>query len=177
MRQDILLISAQDVKDNSFIDNNIHDKYILASIREAQDIKYRGIIGSALLNKLKRLVDTATIDAPRNARYKELLEESANFLTYSAIVELLPKVAFKIGNMGVVRTNDENVQNVTSEEVDKECTRYQAKADAYAYMLQNWLLEHRSDLPELGENTCRAIKSNLYSAASCGIFLGGTRGR
>jgi len=38
-------------------------------------------------------------------------------------------------------------------------------------------MDNRSSFPELNECDCRRIESNLYSAATCGIFLGGVRGK
>ena len=54
---------------------------------------------------------------------------------------------------------------------------YQAKADSACLDLQNFLLNNWRDYPELTEGDYHRIHSNLYSAASCGIFLGGPRGR
>ena len=61
--------------------------------------------------------------------------------------------------------------------VENDVFRLNAKADAYCLDLQNFLLRNRSDYPELTDNCCHNIKSNLHSAASCGIFLGGSRGK
>ena len=54
---------------------------------------------------------------------------------------------------------------------------YQGKADACCVTLQQWLLDNRDAFPELDDCSCRAIRANLRSAASCGIWLGGVRGR
>ena len=86
-------------------------------------------------------------------------------------------VSFKVGNFGVTRTNDENLQVASQDEVSKMQYYYESKADACCLDLQNFILEHRSDYPELSECHCNKIKSNLYSAAPCGIFLGAARGK
>ena len=93
------------------------------------------------------------------------------------IVEVTNKVSYKIGNFGVTKTSDENLQVASQDEIAKMQYYYQSKADACCLDLQNFLLEHRKDYPELTENGCHKIESNLHSAASCGIFLGGARGR
>ena len=54
---------------------------------------------------------------------------------------------------------------------------YQTKVDAYCLELQQWLLQNKESIPELTECHCRKLSSNLHSAASCGIFLGGSRGK
>ena len=92
-------------------------------------------------------------------------------------MELTNKVSYKIGNFGVAKSNDENLQVVTQDEIAKMQYYYQSKADFCALELQGWLLENRTAFPELTDCVCKKIHSNLYSAASCGLWLGGPRGK
>ena len=92
-------------------------------------------------------------------------------------MEVTNKTTFKVGNFGVAKSSDENMQVATQDEVAKMQYYYQTKADACCYDLQSWLIENRASFPELREHDCRRISSNLYSAATCGIFLGGARGK
>lgn len=172
-----LLTSETFVKEVSNISDNVAGKYILPSIREAQEIKLRSILGSCLLDALKNMGLNGTLAAEGNEAYKALVDECQYFLAYSAIVESLPKVSYKVGNFGVAKSNDENLQVVTQDEIAKQQEYYQAKADYYALMLQQWLLDNKSSFPELNECQCGKIRSNLYSAATCGLWLGGPRGR
>ena len=174
---DILLTSETFVKGVSSISDNIAGKYLRPSIREAQEVGFRGIVGDTLLAKLKGLVEADTIEAPENANYKALVDRSQYLLAYLATVELAQKVNFKIANAGVVKTSDENVQPVDAADMSAVQAYYQAKADSAVLDLQNWLLNNRADFPELSEGDVHRIHSNLYSAASCGVFLGGARGK
>ena len=174
---EIILSSEKFVKSVTSVSDNIAGKYILPSLREAQEQGLKGILGDALLSKLKSLVATKEIDLDSNAAYKILLDHCQYYLAYTAIVEVTYKVSYKIGNFGVSKTTDENLQVATQDEIAKMQYYYQSKADACCLDLQNFLLEHRSDYPELTECSCHKIESNLHSAASCGIFLGGSRGK
>lgn len=174
---EILLSSEAFVKSVTSASDNLSGKYILPSLREAQEIGLRGILGDNLLSKLKELLKSNQIDIEVNAAYKSLLDRCQYYLAYTTIVEVTNKVSYKIGNFGVAKSNDENLQVATQDEIGKMQFYYQSKADACCLDLQNFLLEHRADYPELTENCCHKIKSNLHSAASCGIFLGGARGK
>lgn len=174
---EILLSSEKFVKSVTSVSDNIAGKYILPSLREAQEQGLKGILGDALLAKLKSLVADKEIDQESNAAYKVLLDHCQYYLAYTAIVEVTNKVSYKIGNFGVAKSADENLQVASQDEIAKMQYYYQSKADAYCLDLQNFLLRNRSDYPELTDNCCHNIKSNLHSAASCGIFLGGARGR
>ena len=54
---------------------------------------------------------------------------------------------------------------------------YINQADFYAKRLQEYLLRNSGAFPELDCCSCHNIRKNLYSAASCGIWLGGPRGK
>lgn len=174
---EVLLTSETFIKNISPISDNISGKYILASMREAQEVHLKNIIGEVLLDKLKRLVSDKQIDAEGNAMYKTLIDKCQYFLAYTAIVELAYKVTYKIGNAGVVKSSDENMEVASQDEIITQKEYYQGKADYFCMEIQNYILEHRSEYPEVDDNHCHRIHSNLYSAATCGIFLGGARGK
>ena len=171
----VLLTSEKFVKSVTNIDDNIAGKFLQPSIREAQDVKLREILGGALLQRLKSLVAEDTIVEPVFHDYQELLDECQYYLAYTAIVDVMNK-QYKIANAGVVKTPDDRVNTATDTELYANIAYYQSKADSYAYLLQTWLLQNRTRYPELTYTECCRLRSNLYSAATCGIWLGGPRG-
>ncbi|MCR5071211.1 MAG: hypothetical protein K6A62_04720 [Bacteroidales bacterium] len=180
---EILLSSETFIKSITNISDNVAGKYILPSLREAQNVGLKGIVGSCLLAKLKELatIDTTThtrpIDAQINAAYKELVEQAQYYLAYKTLVEVANKVSYKITNFGVAKSTDENLQVASFDEIAKQQYYYEAKADAACRDLQKWILDNAASFPELDACACEAIRSNLYSSASCGLFLGGARGK
>lgn len=170
---EILLSSETFVKSVTNVSDNLAGKYILPSIREAQEQGLKSILGDCLLSKVKDLMKTNQLTGV----YKDLVDHCQYYLAYAAIVEVTNKVSFKIGNFGVAKSTDENLQVATYDEIVKMQYYYQSKVDAYCLDLQNWILENKKSFPELSECQCNKIKSNLHSAASCGIFLGGSRGK
>ena len=174
---EILLTSENFVKSVTSISDNLAGKYLRPSIREAQDIGLRGILGDTLLEKLKALVGSGDIAKAENLAYKGLLDRAQYYLAYNAVVEVAAKVAYKIVKFGVEKTQDENLQTASPEEVSQMRFYYQSKADHCCVELQNFLLNNRRGYPELTEGDCERIHSNLYSAASSGIWLGGPRAK
>ena len=174
---EILLSSEKFVKDVTSVSDNLAGKYILPSLREAQEIGLKGILGDALLDKVKQLIREKTLESYMGGIYKVLVDRCQYYLAYATIVEVTNKVSYKIGNFGVSKSTDENLQVASQDEISKMQYYYQSKADSHCLDLQNYILDHRNDYPELTENHCHKIESNLRSAASCGIWLGGERGR
>ena len=171
---EVLLTSESFVKSVSSLSDNVYGKYLLPSIREAQETSLRGVLGDSLTDRLKEVVSSPETS---EKKYLDLIDKLQYFLAYSTIVKLIPKVQFKIGNAGVIKTTDENIQTATFSEIEKMIFDYQNQADVECRKLQQWLLKNYSDYPELSENDCRSIKANLTSAASCGLWLGGARGK
>lgn len=173
----ILLTSEAFVKNITNISDNIDGKYLLSAIREAQDIRLKEIIGTALLDKLKAVVADRDINKPECIHYKTLVDQCQYYLAYQTLAELPMKISYKLTNLGAVRTTDEKAQSISQDEIAKVQYYYQSKADFYAHELQAFLLRHSSEYPELNANNCYAIRKNLHSAATCGLWLGGVRGK
>lgn len=191
--KDALLTSERFVKALTAIDDNIAGKYLMPSIIEAQEVYLASIIGSDLLLKCKRAIadgtfladnefsadfsDDFTILSPDEDRLEALIKHCQYYLAYKSVSELVVKVSYKVANKGVNRTTDDNVQAVSFSEVCAMQDYYIAKADFFALKLQTWLCTNREHYPELTDSRMELIKGNLHSAATCGIFLGGARGR
>lgn len=174
---EILLSSEAFVKSVTSISDNLAGKYLLPALREAQEQGLKGILGDCLLSRLKELVRNGEIDRIENFNYKQLLDRCQYYLAYMTIMDVTNKVSFKIANFGVAKSTDENLQVASYDEIVKMQYYYQSKADAHCLDLQNWILDNKSLFPELTDCQCSKIKLNLHSAASCGIFLGGARGK
>lgn len=178
---EVLLSSEKFIKSVTNISDNVAGKYILPSLREAQEIALRRILGDCLLGALKTMYAAGVFSQepiPVDAiPYAELIEKCQYFLAYTTIVEVTYKVSYKVGNFGVTKSTDENLQVATQDEIAKQQYYYQSKADACALELQGWLIENRAAFPELRDCDCARMRSNLYSAASSGLWLGGPRGK
>lgn len=177
MGTEVLLTSEAFVKEVCSISENVAGQYIRPSIREAQDVNYREILGDALLERLVELVATGGIEAPENEAYKTLLDRSQQFLANTACVGIAQRVTLKIANAGVVQTPDEKVQVASQPDMAKVQYFYQSKADSLAYKLERFVLQNKASYPELQECDCLKMRAHLRTAATCGIFLGGARGR
>lgn len=174
---EILLTSEKFIKEVTNVSDNLSGKFLQSSIREAQEVKLKGILGESLLDKCKYLIKENQIGLSQNAAYKSLVDNCQYYLAYTTLVDLCVKCSYKLTNFGVAKSSDENLQVATWEEIVRNQAFYQAKADSMCMQLQNWILDNKESFPELNKNNIHKIKSNLYSAATCGIWLGGARGK
>lgn len=175
--KNILLCSPDFVRLNSNISDNVNSKVLATAIREVQEDELQEILGQLLFEKLQGLVEDGSIEQEENAKYKNLLDKAQMFITYRVIAEIIVMLNMKIDNAGLIQTSDENMTPMSLDETMTMKQHYDTKASHYAYLLQNYLMEHLSEIPELTECQAWKIRSTLYSAASPSVFLGGARGR
>lgn len=172
----VLLISEDTVKTLSGLNNDIFGKSMLPAIREAQEIGLQGIIGHCLYERLCSMVEDGSISDAENVQYKSLLDnEIKYYLVYKVIADLIPIIGVKLGNIGVVVSNDEHIQNLSEDERARVDTYYTYRADFYCKRLQEYLLNNKELYPELQECDCNQMRANLESASSIGLWLGGYR--
>ena len=171
----VLLISEDKLKSYTSLNDNVFGKVIFPAIKTAQDIYLQEIIGTALMVKLQTLIKENQIGANENAGYKTLLDDYISpYLIYQTLVGLVPEVANKIVNLGVVQNNDEHTTNTYQGERELVRGQYQTYADAYCKLLQKFLCSNKASYPELCDAN-QAVRPTLDSSATCSIWLGGKR--
>lgn len=175
--KNVLLTSPDFVRLNSNISDNVNSKVLATAIREVQEDELQEILGQLLFEKLQDLVESGEISNEENAKYKEILDKAQMFITYRVIAEIIVMLNMKIDNAGLIQTRDENMDYMGLDDTMTMKNYYDTKASHYAYLLQNYLMEHLTEIPELTECQAWKIRSTLYSAASPSVFLGGARGR
>ena len=175
--KDILFTTADFIRSVTIVSDNLQDKYILSSIREAQDIEFQQVVGTRLYNRLKMMVEDETILLDFNVHYRELLDKAQYFIAYQTLANLTVNSTYKINNIGLNTISDDNVTTPSLSDTFKLSKYYTDKADHYKMMLQNWLLKNKSYFPELLKSDISELSANVHSAASCNVFLGGARGK
>ena len=176
MAQKILLVSPQFIKNFTNVSDNLSGKLLESAIWEAQNYGLRTVLGDCLVNRLEGLVENNETELPENAKYKELLSKIQYYLAYTAVSNVCMLTAVKIDNAGLERVSDEHMEALDMDESFRLSDFYQKKADFLCRQLQNYVLSNREYFPELKECDCRAIRANLISAATTGLWLGGPRG-
>ena len=172
----VLLISEATVKANSEISDNLYGSYLLPAIRTSQELYLQPVLGKSLYESIIDKVSDGSIVNEGNASYKELLDDYIQpYLLERVLADLVPIVSAKIANLGTVVSKDEYVVNLSVTDAEKLHNFHIVKSDAYLKRMQEYLLANLAAFPELDECTCNSMRSNLDSAASTGIWLGGDR--
>jgi hypothetical protein len=168
----VMLVAPDDVK-TAYVNYNVDDSLVGASIRETQDIHLQSIIGSNLLYRLQELVYNAieeesdNIEESGNTLYRELLDDYVNpYMVSKAQAVLCVPLSYKLRNLGVTKTNDENIQQTSLKEVMAMQRRFNTSSAFYATHLSKYLCLHKDDFEELKQTEC-----------SCGMFVPAVLGK
>ena len=127
--KDILFTTADFIRSVTIVSDNLQDKYILSSIREAQDIEFQQVVGTRLYNRLKLMVEDETILLDYNEHYRELLDKAQYFIAYQTLANLTVNSTYKINNIGLNTISDDNVSTPSLTDTFKLSKYYTDKAD------------------------------------------------
>ena len=159
----IFLLGVQTLKENSAVNANVSDEYILPCIAEAQYSGLMPLIGKCLYSKLCSLVASTEIELPENEPYKTLLDDYVvPYLIQKTQSELQLTIGFKIRNAGPVQNSDaEHYSNADLRTIQYLQQSYLDKSNTVAHRLERFLCKHRSDYPELCNcNDCSEVIRN-----------------
>lgn len=172
MNNKIFLVSPEDVKAATNINYNVDDGDVAASIRTAQNIYLRDIIGDKLLESLQEMVSGGTLE--ENTAYKELLDNYVSeYLIFKACVEVCVPISLKIRNMGITQDYDTNVQAAQLRNIAELADYYETQAIDKANRLIDFIINNRAAFPEIDTVcTCGQEPPHLRKRANTNLYLG-----
>lgn len=180
-----LLISPQELKGESLINNNVDEKPLSVMVQTAQEIYLCKIIGTALFRKLQELVYnkikglTPTIDAEGNETYRELLEDYIKpYLKYHVMKSFLIENTYKMRNAGVMRMQDTNVMANDLDTLKYLEKHYDSYVSEYEDRLSKFICANRDLLPEVSAEVMPYLEepqSGETFSNTSGLWLGGKR--
>ena len=173
MSANVLLISAQILKDRTGIHSNIDEKLLLPEIKAAQDMFIHPILGSALYDKIISDVQGGSI----TGEYKDLLDDYIiDALLYYVLAGLPEALSYQFWNKGVLRKTADNSESPAIEELISLSNKYRVRAEWYGERLSRYLLENASTsvLPEYLENN-NSDQIQPGKPFTIPIYLGGER--
>lgn len=146
-----LFITVAYLKDNSNLDENVDEKKARVAILEAQDMRLKTVLGTALYEYYVTNINANTV--PASGVYKVLIDSHiVPFLKYWALYELAPFLAVGYRNKGVMQQNGENAQNVDMTILEKLREEHKDKAEWYGEQMIKYCIENETSIPEWDNN-------------------------
>jgi len=169
----VLLVTANYIKEYTFIDTNVDEKYIRLSIEEAQKIYIRQYLGSRLYDEIISQVSTSSVTALNTTLLDNYIIPALKWWT---LVEAAPYLTYKITNKNIVRKNSDNSSGIDYNELDQFMSMVTDKAQYHTQRLIAYLCENSTSYP-LYDNPGNGVDTILPSgsAFTTSIYLGRTR--
>lgn len=145
----VLLISENNIKHLSLINNNVDANYIEQAIVTAQDMGLQPLIGTNLFQKLCTLVENGTIINDANSYYKALIDYYIMPYLCEKVMADIPKMLFaKFRNAGMTQSSDQQTAQLSRQDVEYIVSDHNYKADFYAKRLTDRLCASSEHYPE-----------------------------
>lgn len=171
-----MLVSPTRVKESGELNVNVEDRAIAASIRTAQNVYLRDVLGTDLIEKLQELVynkiqgNNDNIDDSENIAYKTLLDEYLqDALVYKTVIDLAMRKSLEIRNMGVVQNYDTNVQAKDLEDIKYLQNYIETMYNDKLNRMVEFLCQNKEAIPE-SKFTCGCKPKTKF--ANTNLFLG-----
>jgi hypothetical protein len=140
-----LLITRQDIVEQTVLGGVVDTDKYLQNIKYAQDAKLRVIIGDDLLAKL----ETDVINSTLTGDYLTLVNSYIkNYLTYAAASDYILTAGINVTNGGVTSYSPDNGTQATREQINILSTNVENKAEHYGQTMIKYLDNNRSLFPE-----------------------------
>lgn len=178
-----LLISPQELKQESLINANVEEKVLNTIVQTAQEIYLCKIIGTPLYRKLQELVynkvkenEGPKIDDNGYETYNELLENYVKpYLKYQSITQFTVENSFKMRNIGTVRNNDGNTTYADLDSIKFLQHHYSTYVAEYEDRLSKFICANQENLPEVTAEIASYLEPaqmNETFANTGGLWLG-----
>jgi hypothetical protein len=140
-----LFISENDIKDTSYLDENIEPKLIKVSILKCQDLIIQRVLGGVLY----RLIQKQIFDDNLEDRFKLLLDDYIqNALLWAVLSDSQLPLSYKMRNKGVQKQNSENSESADLSEIKFLKQEFTNSSQMYLFDLENYLCANTKIYPE-----------------------------
>lgn len=145
----IFLISTQDLKNYSIINDNVDDSLLHNAILESQEIELQELLGTKLYKKILQLIDNDQIVLPQNSYYKTLLDEyCTKIVLYAALHRAIPYVHYKVVNKGITTQSSEYSTTTSIQEMEFLMDKIKNDLEFFSNRMTKYLLANIRFYPE-----------------------------
>lgn len=145
MSFDRLIVSIQNLKDNSEIEGNVEPALLRKAALRAQRIELRGVLGAALCDHYLDKIDSTGAPTGLTAVEQTFYDEYVTPLQ-AAYTEarLIYSIHYKISNAGVTVTKGTNTDPATDEAVKVRYNQAMNSADFLAQRAKKYIIDNAS---------------------------------
>jgi len=149
MAKDILFISTNYMKQNSVINDNVDDQYLIPNIVKAQDLYLEPILGTDLYQKLRSDITAGSV----TGAYKTLVDNHVQKTVREwALYEATISLNYKYTNKSISLKSSDNSAPAENSEIVYLREQIRNTAEYYSERMTKYLCANESSFPEYRSN-------------------------
>ena len=150
-----LLVTTDDLKNNTIIDGNVDTAKFIQFMRIAQEVHIQNYLGTSLYRSIQAKIIAGNLAGD----YLDLVNNYLkDMVIYFAMVDYVPFSAFQISNGGVYKHRSENSDTATKEEIDSLTEKYRQFAQFFTRRFLDYICDNSNLFPEYNSST----QSDMY---------------
>lgn len=139
-----LFIGEQDIKDMSYLDENVDVNLIRPVIVEAQGMHILPLLGTGLHDNVSAQIIAGTLSTLNRTLLNSYCAKS---LVYWTLYEGVDVLTFKMTNKSIIKRTSENGNSIEVSDVKRLMSRLKDKAEYYDTRLVKYLMENYTSYP------------------------------
>jgi len=140
----VKFVSAQYVKENTAIEENVDDAKLVPYIIKAQDTHIQQVLGSSFMNHLYDAVANSTLTQAEEDLIRDYIQRTVAEYTF---YEAYPFLHMKATNKGGVKQNSDNSTPIELTELKYLRSAILDMAQFYLKRLEKYMCDHPTDFP------------------------------
>lgn len=141
------LISINDLKGSSLVNDNVDEAFITEAIENVQTLHLAPILGEELYQKLLDGITSSGFTL--NDDYYNLITDYIHpYMKAKIEAEIIIPVSYKIRNIGLVTNSDDHASVPGLKDMRAVEQKYEDTASAYSIRLTKYLYNNRTKFPE-----------------------------
>lgn len=158
-----LLVTIQEVKDNTVIDQNVDSRIIESAIRDSQDTVIEQVLGTELYNTL---INTSTY----SGKYLELMDMYVKRTLYASVnLYIIDSLVYKYRSAGLIQKTGNGFQQASFSDMASLKKGKEKLLSYHTSRLQSYLDANKDSFAELDAPTDH-IEPEQGSVTDFGVF-------
>jgi len=147
---DVFIISEENLRQFTDINNNVDSKLLKNAVREAQDIDIQRLLGTKLYEAILLKIKTNTLTGDYQTLVLDYVQNALLYLSYYYALE---DIYIRPRNNGLLSpTGGENSEKVDGTFYNRKRQSVENKSQFYQERLTNYLIQKQGLFPELNGN-------------------------
>ena len=141
----VKFITTQFLKENTTIQDNVDDDFLVPFIYKSQDTHLQQVLGTSFYDRLKEGVINDDLDTDETALINDYIQ---NMVAEWTLYEVLPHINYKLTNKAISKESSEWSVNSELNELKFLMDRVRDMAEFYTKRLQVYLCDYSTLFPK-----------------------------